>query len=182
MMQSSIEQIDQRGRLLIISSRQVMLVIVAAILVTSMTIFILSAIGGVRYTLVRANPLAHYVSLLPGQPASILARYGCQKATPAENANPRLASGTACTIFPRDEAFHLIQVSANADQISQVRLFSDSMQPEWLFASWGQPDSMLRSKDRRAVTLRWDRGLYEASVTILQDDHIARIIQLEAKT
>jgi hypothetical protein len=179
---TSFEQVDQSGRLLIISSRQVVLVIAAAILVTSMTIFIFSAIGGVRYTLVRSNPLAHYGSLLPGQPASILARYGCQKAAGAENANPRLPSAPACTIFPRDEQFHLIQVSATADRITEIRLFSDNMQPEWLFASWGQPDSMERSPDRRAVTLKWDRGLYLAAVTVLQDDHVARIIRLDMKT
>lgn len=182
MMQSSIEQVDQRERLQVINSRQVILVIAAAISVTSMMIFILSAIGGVRYTLVRSNPLAHYGSLLPGQSASILARYGCQETAESENTNPRLPSTAACTILPRDDQFHLIQVSVTADRIIEVRLFSDSMQPEWLFASWGQPDSMLRSPNRRAVTLHWDRGLYEASVTVLQDDHIARIIQLEAKS
>lgn len=181
MAREGLQPVEESGQLLVISSRQVMLVVTSVVLVTSMLIFMLSAIGGVRYTLTRPNPLAHYGSLLPGQAASILARYGCQKVTDADSQNTRLSVSSACAIFPRDEVFHLIQVTADESQITEVRLFSDILQPEWLFASWGQPDTMLRTENRQAVTLRWDRGQYTASVTVRQADHVARLITLNAK-
>jgi len=179
--QASPQPAQQSVRLLVIDSQTTLIFFAALILVTGMLIFILSAIGGVRYTLTRPNPFAHYGSILPGEAASILARYDCEKAPGAERFGGRFANRSPCFIFPRDEWFHLILVHTRDGQITEVLFFSESLQPEILFASWGQPHHMGMTAERRGVTLYWDRGWYAAKVMVGQEDHVARLITMTVK-
>lgn len=179
--QAGLQPVQQPARLLIINSQFALVFVTSVILVTGMLIFILSAVSGVRYTLTRPNPFTHYGAIVPGEAASILARYDCEKGSGMARYDSRLVQLTPCYIFPRDEWFHLIQVAAGKGQITEVRFFSDTLQPEILFASWGQPDRMGLTADRRGVMLHWDRGWYAAKVMVGQEDHVARLITLEVK-
>ncbi len=105
------------------------------------------------------EPFALYGSIVPGRPSAALDEFRCQRAFD-RNAAP------SCSIFPKDGVFHLIGVTTRENVIAELSFFSESLQLGDLIHQWGDPDSMHRSENGRAITLVWDRGTHQFSATM----------------
>jgi hypothetical protein len=156
--------------------------VAAVVLVISLLIFILSTLVGLRYVQVFTNPLSAYTDIFPGQPVSALEAYTCATVAPAGRPASTNPSQVMCGLYPEDGPFHLIHVKTHEAQIVEVTFYSGVLEPELMFAFWGEPDDMQRGASGRTFRLKWDNVMYATTVMVMQPERLVQLIRLEAKS
>jgi hypothetical protein len=167
---------ESRQQAFVIHSLPMLVFTIGAVLVSSLTIFILSAASGTSYAQQTPNPLGNYADIFPGQPASALNRYVCKLEQLTMQHDQMVLS--SCTIFPEDSAVYRIQVNLQEKRITEVTLYARGLQPETLFAYWGNPTQMERSLSATDFNLRWVNPLYRITTLIAQPERLGRLITL----
>jgi hypothetical protein len=117
------------------------------------------------------NPFALYTSIMPGHSLAGLDEHNCQSAFDRNSTPP-------CSIIPDNGPFHLISITRRNDIITEASFYSETLQLGDLIHQWGDPVSMHRNENGRAITLIWDTGthLYSATMALRGSQPHVRVV------
>ena len=164
--------------LLVIHSLSMFVLLVSIILSSSLFMFIVSTISGMKYTYLDQKGLAIYQDIFPGQAVAALDRFACNAEQRAATPYGVTTTSHTCAIFPQREPFHLIQVVVNQGKITELTFFSVGLQPEMLFEYWGEPDATFRSVSHLSYRVEWHKRQYWASAIVNESARAVHMITL----
>jgi hypothetical protein len=62
-----------------------------------------------------------------------------------------------------------------------LSLFSDNLHQDSLFLYWGAPDAITRIRGFDRLYLHWDRGTYEATAAVVDENYMVSFVTLTKK-
>jgi len=188
---------------LVIRTLPALVAFLAILLTMTFLVLMASLLEGIqlRNTLIGANPFTAYEVLWPGQPLNSVTAYAqgkrkgfvsCFSGQPLFNqTSPAPSTGATGSCSPPtgngfyldsgdDPIFQTVAVTIIDDRVSELMLFSNSLQEDAVSLYWGAPDTIALSGDNQSFELYWERSSYSANALVNKADSVVKLITITA--